>query len=157
MSLKTFFQPWTIPPNPALSWLSGPDTEYDPLQDAFELSVAATSWVTDAVDQLTYANDLYKDAAENAKAEIAYQRERRSVALNSIVINNDLIRLVTTASQSPLPAEGQAVTEDAPVETPALDDLMAQPVPWYVPAVEPEPVAPSRRRPRRTTVKEEQP
>ena len=149
MGFKTFFQPWLI--QPTFPTFVGSVTEYDPLQDAYDLSVEATGWVQDVVDQLTYANELYLEAANDSKDEIARHKDRRSVALDAISINKLVMQVVSVA----IPPEPEP--EPAPV-APEPDDVVITsepevpvsewvPTPWQEPTAEElEPVEPKRRR-----------
>lgn len=161
MSFKTFFQPWLI--QPAFPSIMGEVTEYDPLQDAYDLSVEAGSWAVDILDQLTYANELYVEAAEASKVQMAYQKDRRSAALGGIAHNKKVMAVVNAVVASEpiasalgdviLASDGSGTTLN-PV--PEHEDTLkyADDTPWYVPTVKPEPVVTPKRRSRRQTTDE---
>lgn len=159
MGIKTFFQPWLI--QPTYPTFAGEVTDYDPLQDAYDLSVEAGSWAVDILDQLTYANELYAEAAETSKAQLVYQRDRRSAALGGIAHNKKVMGIVNGVVPEPEPVAselGGLVIENCYFDDKTELGLAIGPssagVPWYVPVVEPEPepvAAPKRRRVRKVT------
>jgi hypothetical protein len=169
MGIKTFFQPWLI--QPKFPTFMGDVTEYDPLKEAYDLSVEATGWINDVVDQLMYANELYVDAAKESEVEIAHYEDRHAAALASMSLNGTVIGVLSVVARIDDPPEEPVAAEPndvaVEVEPPWKDHIHVQGGgepdsgelhvnPWYVPASDPEPPAPKKRRARKPAVEKSQ-